>query len=140
MKTAYEALVAIDVPHYGWVNIEAASEAGALTLVKAEARDAPSHAEWDNAHSLRIIHIENGVTGDTFAEDIELGGPMAHLLSEKEDRLFRAGPDLLAALEGCLDRLEFWTMGEDFGPDGAARSDKQPIKDARAAIAKAKED
>ena len=108
MTTEYQALVAIDVPHYGYVDVEAESDAEALTLVKAEARDAPSNAEWDSAHSLRIVHIENDSTGETFAEDLELGDPMAYHLTEDEPLIVseRALKHARAAIASAQPRKE----------------------------------
>ncbi len=137
MTTEYEALIATDVPHYGVIEYSAHNDDEAITRVKSEAHDAHSDPEWDNAHSLRIVYIENQTTGETFAEDLELGGPMAHLLSEDEDRLFRAGPDLLAALIECVQDLQDWASDHE-EPGEPFIATERALKQARAAIAKAK--
>jgi hypothetical protein len=51
---------------------------------------------------------------------------------EARERLSKAAPDLLAALESCVKELESWEMDPE--TDTAA----EPLKQARAALAKAK--
>jgi len=99
----YSVLFAVDVPHYGPVDIEAAGDAEALTAVRAywERVEAGNELEpafdphWDSKVCARIVHIE-APDGEEIARDVPLDQFHLRCGGEADRRLCEAAPDLLA--------------------------------------------
>lgn len=71
MKT-YSVLFALEVPHYGCVEIEAADDAAALDAAKQlDPSDYTDDPHWNGAVGRRIVHIE-APDGRIVANDIFL--------------------------------------------------------------------
>lgn len=106
----YDALVACDVPAYGWVNdIEAETPEQAIEIATHEFDDVLLEMEWDNSHSSRIVHISDitDSNGEIVREDIDIAKTQAYLLSPDMARLHNAAPKLRETVVALLKWAEF---------------------------------
>jgi hypothetical protein len=101
MKT-YNVLYALEVPHFGSIEIEAESDEAALALAMArtDIRDIATDADHDDPVLARIVHIEDGSGTDVY-RDIPLDD---FRLISGDDRiaLNDAAADLLLGLKQAI--------------------------------------
>lgn len=111
----YSVLFALDIPHYGSVEIEAADDAAALDAAKRlDASDYTDDPAWDDPVCRRIVHIE-APDGRIIAQDIPLDEFFLRRGGEAARRLCDAAAELKAALE-CIAATPLW--GEPIADGG----------------------
>lgn len=158
LKT-YRALLAQDVAHYGFLEVEAADPADAVARTRVRAADEiheiTNDPDWSSPVCRRIVHIEDG-TGATVAEAIALDGYVLHHSSERRALLCASAERLLGALQqiaamplwgepiadaGLRDELIFsgeYDVGlDEYLPGGDTESDalRDAVETARQALA-----
>jgi hypothetical protein len=96
MKT-YSALFAVDVPHYGVLEIEAKDDEAALEAANTvDVSEVVGDPEWENAVRGRIVYLRDS-DDLTIAEDVSLDNTFMRYGGEEEYRLCEAAPELLDA-------------------------------------------
>jgi hypothetical protein len=98
MKT-YSVLFALDIPHYGSVDIEAPDDTAALAAAKQlDPSDYTSDPAWDDPICRRIVHIE-APDGRIVSRDVNLDEFFLRRGGEEARRLCDGAPALKEALE-----------------------------------------
>lgn len=112
----YSVLYAEDVPHYGTLEIEAATDAQAIAAAKTigtdPLRNTTTDPDFFNTVCKRIVHIEDE-DGETIAENIPLDD--FHLCKADESRRRK-----IDAAQEMFDALEAQDMAE-CDPEAARR-------------------
>lgn len=155
MKT-YSVLFALEIPHYGTIEVEAADDAAALAAAKLlDASDYADDPHWDDPICRRIVHIEDP-DGKLIAGDIALDEFFLRRGGEAASRLCDAAPALKEALESIAAiplwgqpitdndlkadlalRSEYDLEGDEFEPSCDTESSqlRDAVETARAALA-----
>ena len=98
MRT-YSVLLALDVPHYGCLDIEAATDAEAIAKAMAlDPGEVCTDPDWYWPTCRRIVHVEDP-GGALIAQDVALDDYFLRHVSQLAPALCDEAPALLAVLE-----------------------------------------